>query len=49
MVPFEALYGKRYRSPIRWFKLDETKLLALDLVQESMDKVRLIREHLLAA
>ena len=48
MMPFTALHGRRCRSLIGWFENGETKLLGLDLVQESMDKVCLIRELLLA-
>ena len=49
MAPFEALYRRHCRSPIRWFELDKTKLLGPDLVQESMNKVQLIQERLLVA
>ena len=42
MAPFEALCGRHCRAPIGWFELGETKLLGPYLVQESMDKVRLI-------
>ncbi|XP_070015232.1 uncharacterized protein [Nicotiana sylvestris] len=44
-----ALYGRRCRSPIRWFEAGETNLLGLDLVQEAMDKVQLIRQRFLTA
>ena len=37
------------KSSIGWFKMDETKLMGPNLVQESVDKVQLIREQLLAA
>lgn len=49
MAPFEALYGRRCRSPIGWFELCEAKLLGPDLVHESLEKVKVIRERLLAA
>ena len=42
MEPFEALYGSRCRSRIGWFEVGEAKLLGLDLVQDSMEKVRFI-------
>nr|XP_009794039.1 PREDICTED: uncharacterized protein LOC104240843 [Nicotiana sylvestris] len=47
MAPYEALYGRRCRSHIRWFEAGETNLLGPDLVQEAMDKVQLIRQRLL--
>ncbi|XP_019237285.1 PREDICTED: uncharacterized protein LOC109217486 [Nicotiana attenuata] len=49
MAPYEALYGRRCRSPMGWFEAGETNLLGLDLVQEAMDKVQLIRQRLLTA
>ena len=49
MAPFEALYGRKCRTPIGWFELGETKLLGPDLVQDTLEKVRIIRERLLAA
>ncbi|XP_070007411.1 uncharacterized protein LOC142165445 [Nicotiana tabacum] len=49
MAPYEALYGRRCRSPIEWFEAGETNLLGPDLVQEAMDKVQLIRQRLLTA
>nr|XP_029154554.1 uncharacterized protein LOC114927773 [Arachis hypogaea] len=49
MAPFEALYGRRCRSPVRWFKVGEVKLLGPNLVQDAVEKVRIIRERLLAA
>ncbi|XP_070014647.1 uncharacterized protein [Nicotiana sylvestris] len=49
MAPYEALYGRKCRSPIEWFEAGETNLLGFDLVQEAMDKVQLIRQRLLAA
>ena len=49
MAPFEALYGRRCRSPIGWFEIGEAKLLGPDLVQDSLEKVHIIKERLLAA
>ncbi|WMV25656.1 hypothetical protein MTR67_019041 [Solanum verrucosum] len=46
MDPFEALYGRRCRSPIGWFEVGEVALIKLELVHEAMEKVRLIRERL---
>ncbi|XP_070003095.1 uncharacterized protein [Nicotiana sylvestris] len=46
MAPFEALYGRRCRSPIGWFDPGEAKLYGKDLVQDALDKVKLIQERL---
>ena len=49
MAPYEALYGRKCRSPIGWFEVGESQLLGPELVQEASEKVKLIRERLLAA
>ena len=41
MVPFEDLYGRKCKSLIGWFEVREATLLRLDLVQASIDKVKL--------
>ncbi|XP_070031846.1 uncharacterized protein [Nicotiana tomentosiformis] len=46
MAPFEALYGRQYRSPIEWFKPGEAKLYSTDLVKDTLEKVKLIEEQL---
>ncbi|RVW41426.1 Transposon Ty3-I Gag-Pol polyprotein [Vitis vinifera] len=49
MAPFEALYGRKCRSPICWNDVGERKLLSLELVQLTVEKVALIKERLKAA
>ncbi|RVW89664.1 Transposon Ty3-G Gag-Pol polyprotein [Vitis vinifera] len=49
MAPFEALYGRRCRSPICWDDVGEKKLLGPELVQLTVEKVSLIKERLKAA
>nr|GEV58379.1 putative reverse transcriptase domain-containing protein [Tanacetum cinerariifolium] len=46
---FEALYGKKCRSPVLWTEVRENRLIGLEMVQETMDKVVLIKERLKAA
>ncbi|GJS54474.1 reverse transcriptase domain-containing protein, partial [Tanacetum coccineum] len=46
---FEALYGRKCRSPILWAKIGESSLIGPKLVQETTDKVVLIKEKLKAA
>ncbi|KAH9722972.1 Endonuclease [Citrus sinensis] len=46
MAPFEALYGKKCRSPICWDEVGESKLLGPELVQITVDKIKLIRGRL---
>lgn len=42
MAHFEALYGRRCRTLIRWFEVDETRLFDLDLVHRAIKKVKVI-------
>ena len=49
MTPFEALYGRRCRSPIGWFDAFEVRPWGTDLLRESLDKVKYIQEKLFVA
>ncbi|KAH0711565.1 hypothetical protein KY289_007524 [Solanum tuberosum] len=49
MAPYEALYGRRCRSPIGWFEVGEAQLLGPDLVHQAMEKVKVIQERLKTA
>ncbi|XP_070036285.1 uncharacterized protein [Nicotiana tomentosiformis] len=49
MAPFEALYGRRCRSPIEWFETGKAKLYGTDLVKDALEKVKLIQERLRTA
>ena len=46
MAPCEALYGKKYRSPICWDDVGERKLLGPNLVQVTTEKIQLIQKML---
>ncbi|WRX26670.1 Reverse transcriptase domain - like 10 [Theobroma cacao] len=49
MAPFEALYGRRCRSPIGWLEVRERKLLGPELVQDATEKIRMICQRMLIA
>ncbi|XP_070019994.1 uncharacterized protein [Nicotiana sylvestris] len=49
MAPYEALYGRWCRSPVGWFESSEAGLLGTDLVQDALDKVKLIQEQICTA
>ncbi|KAI3698179.1 hypothetical protein L6452_31291 [Arctium lappa] len=49
MAPFEALYGRKCRTPVCWLEAGEKQFLGPEIVQETADKVKGIREHLKAA
>ncbi|GJY58776.1 reverse transcriptase domain-containing protein [Tanacetum coccineum] len=48
-APFEALYGRKCRSPVLWAEIGEGRLIGPELVQETTDKVVVIKEKLQAA
>ncbi|GJV74875.1 hypothetical protein Tco_1506459 [Tanacetum coccineum] len=48
-APFEALYGRKCRSPVLWAEIGESSLTGLELVQETTDKVVLVKEKPKAA
>ncbi|GKA32798.1 hypothetical protein Tco_0719165 [Tanacetum coccineum] len=48
-APFEALYGRKCRSPVLWAEIGKSSLIGPKLVQETTDKVVLIKENLKAA
>ena len=49
MAPYEALYGRPCRSLMCWMESGEASLIGPELVQETTDKIRVIRDRLLAA
>lgn len=46
MAPFEALYGRKCRTPIYWNEVGKKLLEGLDLVEVTTDKVAVARERL---
>ena len=47
MTPYEALYGRSCQSPICWTKVGESSFPGPDLIQDTSEKVDLIRKHFL--
>ena len=45
MPPFEALYGRKCRSPFYWDEVEERKILGPELVQQTKEKIELIRQR----
>ncbi|GJW10810.1 RNA-directed DNA polymerase, eukaryota [Tanacetum coccineum] len=48
-APFEALYGRKCRSPIMWAEVGEGQLIGPELVQETTEKISHIKDRLKAA
>ena len=42
MVPYEALDGRKCRTPVCWIELNEHKVIGPDLVKEIEEKVQII-------
>ena len=49
MASFEALYGRRCRTPLNWSQPGERENFGPDLVTEAKRKVKVIRKNLEAA
>ncbi|GKB92100.1 putative reverse transcriptase domain-containing protein [Tanacetum coccineum] len=48
-APFEALYGRKCRSPIMWVEVGEGQMIGPELVQETTEKILQIKDRLKAA
>jgi len=46
MAPYEALYGRKFHTPLCWYKDGESMLVGPELVQQTTEKVRLIQERM---
>lgn len=49
MTPFEALYGRRCRTPLCLNDLEDTLLLGPKMIQEMADKIKIIQRNMKAA
>ncbi|MCI28046.1 hypothetical protein A2U01_0049246 [Trifolium medium] len=49
MAHFEALYGRRCRTPLCWYESGERVILGPEIVQETTEKIRIIREKMKAS
>nr|GEZ40778.1 reverse transcriptase domain-containing protein [Tanacetum cinerariifolium] len=48
-APFEALYGRKCRSPVIWIEIRESQLIGPEIVQETTKKIFQIKERLKTA
>ena len=49
MAPFEALYGRRCRTPLSWSQTRERKIFGPDLITEAENMVKTIQANLKVA
>ncbi|GKA81442.1 putative reverse transcriptase domain-containing protein [Tanacetum coccineum] len=48
-APFEALYGRKCRSPVCWTKVGDVQLTGPEIIYETIEKIVQIRERLQVA
>src|SRR3954468_3145045 len=49
MDPFEALYGRRCRTPLCWYEAGESGVIGLEIVQQTTEKIKMIQEKMKAS
>ena len=49
MTPFEALYRRPCRSPLCWAKVRDKQLLGPEMIRETSEKIKVIREKMKTA
>ena len=49
MAPYEALYGRKCRSPVHWDEVGERRLIRPEILQQTQDVVAKIRERIKTA
>ncbi|WVZ90112.1 LOW QUALITY PROTEIN: hypothetical protein U9M48_036442 [Paspalum notatum var. saurae] len=47
--PFEALYGKRYRTPLFWNQTSEKQVFRPNIIQDAEQQLRIVQENLRVA
>jgi hypothetical protein len=45
MAPFEALYGRKCRTPLFWNQIGESQLFGPEIIKEGERQVEIIREN----
>ena len=48
MAPFEALYGRKCRTPLNWVEPGERRYYNIDFVKEAEEQVSIIQQHIKA-
>ena len=46
MAPYEALYGRKCRTPVCWDEVRQRKLVGPEIVQVTCDKIKVIKDRL---
>ena len=48
MAPFEALYGRKCRTPLNWIEPGERRYFGIDFVTAAKEQMRMIQQHMKA-
>ncbi|GJW84179.1 putative reverse transcriptase domain-containing protein [Tanacetum coccineum] len=48
-TPFEALYGRKFRSPVCWAEVGDAQLTGLEIIHETTEKIIQIKKRIQAA
>ncbi|GJS97582.1 hypothetical protein Tco_0804550 [Tanacetum coccineum] len=48
-APFEALYGRKFRSPVCWAEVRDAQLTGPELIHETTEKIVQIKQRIHAA
>jgi hypothetical protein len=48
MSPFEALYGRNFRTPLHWDQPGERQVFSPEILLEAEENIRMVRENLKA-
>ena len=46
MAPYEALYGRKCRTPLCWYEVGEQKLNDVELIEITLKIIQIIRDRL---
>jgi len=46
MAPYEALYGRRCRTPLCWYENGNSLILGPEVIQQATEKIKMIREKM---
>jgi len=49
MVPYEALYGRKCKTPLCWYQDGEAILVGPELLEQTTEKVRMVRDRMQAS
>ena len=49
MAPYEALYDRKCRSQLYWYEVEEKKMLGPEIIQRTIEQMKMIWEKLVTA